>query len=167
MSSSSFYPACFLSSRLFSAFIFFYSFFYFLLHLHIANLLFHALNDSCSVFPTQLVVKKDYDVVKKDYVVVKKDVADFLDENNHTRLVGSLQCWQKTITFGENLRLILKICHSSDYHIVTSDRGINSALMELSKPNWYWHFIMPSWKLSTIERNYSTKERETLNQFSK
>ena len=40
-----------------------------------------------------------------------------------------------------------------------SDMAIASALMQLSKPNRYQLVSYASWKLSTVERNYSTTER--------
>ena len=43
-----------------------------------------------------------------------------------------------------------------------SDIAIESALMQLSEPNWYKPVYYTSRKLSTAERNYSTTEREAL-----
>ena len=43
-----------------------------------------------------------------------------------------------------------------------SDIAIGSALMQLTKPNWYRPVYYASRKLSTAERNYSTTEREAL-----
>ena len=43
-----------------------------------------------------------------------------------------------------------------------SDMAIGSTLMQLTKPNWYRLVYYASRKLSTVERNYSTTEREAL-----
>ena len=42
------------------------------------------------------------------------------------------------------------------------DVAIGSALMQLSEPSWYRLVYYISRKLSVVERNYSTTERETL-----
>ena len=34
--------------------------------------------------------------------------------------------------------------------------------MQLTEPNWYWPVYNSSKKLSTVERNYSTREHEAL-----
>ena len=48
------------------------------------------------------------------------------------------------------------------YFVDASDVAIGSALMQLTKPNWYRPVYYANRKLSKAERNYSTTEREAL-----
>ena len=53
---------------------------------------------------------------------------------------------------------------AKNFHVFvdTSDIAIGSTLMQWSEPNWYRPVYYASGKLSTVERNYSTTEREAL-----
>ena len=53
---------------------------------------------------------------------------------------------------------------TKSFHVFVdaSDIAIGSALMQRAEPNWHRPVYYESRKLSTIERNYSTTEREAL-----
>ena len=53
---------------------------------------------------------------------------------------------------------------TKSFHVLVdaSDIAIGSVLMQLTEPKWYHPVYYASWKLSKVERNYSTMEREAL-----
>ena len=53
---------------------------------------------------------------------------------------------------------------SKEFHVLVdaSDIAIGNALMQLTKPKWYQPVYSASRKLSQVEGNYSTTEREAL-----
>ena len=80
------------------------------------------------------------------WMAVESDAYDYLKKMLSKVLVVQLPDWEK----------------SFHVFIDASDIAIGSALMHLEEPNWYRPVYYASRKLSTIERNYSTIEREAL-----
>ena len=53
---------------------------------------------------------------------------------------------------------------SKEFHVFVdaSDIAIGNVLMQLTEPKWYRSVYYASQKLSQVEQNYSTTEREAL-----